>query len=135
MAFDVDQHHATVCPPWSFTRDGQRYVARHVSAPAVERFLTGFNAAETDAAKDKELTKLLRIAFPPKLSYRWRRLEDPVHQLLTLDVLTRKAALADFFAYLGIQMTTSGPQASQTASMPSEGASVAAVGEVTGSRS
>lgn len=135
MAFDVDQHHTTVCPPWSFTREGQTYTARHVSAPAVERFLADFNLAKDAAAKDRVLYRLLRIAYPDRLSYHWRRNEDPVHRLLTLDVQTRGAALADFFAYLGIQFLMPDPQGREIASMPSEAGTGVEEAVATASRS
>lgn len=135
MPFDVDQHHSTVCPPWSFTRDGQTYQALHVSAPAVERFLADFNGATDAVAKDRALYRLLRLAYPDRLSYCWRRWTDPVDRLLTLDAQTRGAALADFFAFLGIQFSIPDPQTPQTASMPFEASTGVEEAVATASRS
>lgn len=119
--FDADRHHASVCPPWKFTRDGRTWVARHVSALAVERFLLAYNATPATPAGDQRsgrlIIALLRHAFPRRISYLWRPWEDPVQRIMSLDLETRKAALADFFEALGIQPNPQG----LTGSTPSAG--------------
>ena len=106
MTFDVRTYRATTCPPWQFTsQDGRTFVARHVSAPAVDRFIREYDAAPPDSpVRERAVHQLLRQAFPYRLSYFWRHRDDAVRQLYGLDPRTRAAALRDFFAQAGIQL-------------------------------
>lgn len=71
---DLDALRATY-EPWSFTTGGRRYVARPVS---IEQVIAHEAACvgESSVRILEERRKLLRLAFPWRLSYRWRG--DPV---------------------------------------------------------
>lgn len=71
---DLDALRATH-EPWSFTTGGRRYVARPVSIEQVIAHEAACIGAGP-AAVLNERRALLRIAFPWRLSYRWRG--DPV---------------------------------------------------------
>jgi hypothetical protein len=59
-------------------------------------------AAKLAAVRKRQaLVRLLRHAYPWKLSYGWRRAQDPVRLILGLDRASQKAVLEDFFAYAG----------------------------------
>jgi hypothetical protein len=125
VAFNADEYHATVSPPWEFTTGGRTYVAQHVSTPAVERYLQVLEDHPTETRKGQArrsaaLLRLLRLAFPWRLSYWWNRRADPVWQFLHLPPRTRKEALEDFFGRLGIvELTTPQTTTASTGSTPS----------------
>lgn len=108
MVFNVDAFR-DAHRPWSFTAGGRTHEARPISAPAVIAFHTAFNAASDEAGRLRALRKLLRLAFPWRLSFRWRG--DPVDEVLNLEPAARRAALNDFFASLEGR---SGPSAPPT---------------------
>lgn len=97
MSFDADAF-AAALRPWTFTAHGRAHAARPVSAPAVLAFHAEFNAAADEAARARALRRVLRLAFPWRLSYRWRG--DPVEHLLALPPAARNAALTSFFLFL-----------------------------------
>ncbi len=121
MSFNVDAFREAH-RPWTFTVGGHSWVARPVSAPAVAAFHAAFRAVQDDeetarakAAGPAEwirvfthaerrrtaiITRLLRLAFPWRLSYRWRPSHDPVATLLSLEPKARNAAFASFFTCL-----------------------------------
>lgn len=96
MGFDQDAWEAEH-RRWTYTTRGRTYVARDVSVPAVQRCFAAIARGEA-ADVERELRRLLRLAFPWRPSFWWRG--DPVALLMGLNPATRQAALADFFASL-----------------------------------
>lgn len=97
MAFNVDAFREAH-RPWAFAAGARTYEARHVSAPAVVDFHARFHAATTERERVRAIQQLLRLAFPRRLSYRWRG--DPVRMILALEPAAQREALTDFFACL-----------------------------------
>lgn len=96
-AFDADAYRKAR-EPFTFTCSGRTWVARPVSAEVVAACEP--DLARGDAATQRRATeRLLRAAFPWRLSYWWRG--DPVARILHLDVSARNAALTAFFRFLG----------------------------------
>ena len=129
---DLDQAH----PPWAFRLNGTTYPARRVSAQqvlgyceAVERANHAPTPGAQEAARLQATVRLLRYAYPDKLSYRWRRDRDPVQLLVGLDPKAQQAVMADFFAWHGITIapltrgTTSSPPGSASANAGAAAAS------------
>ncbi|MEA3245259.1 MAG: hypothetical protein U9Q74_03785 [Gemmatimonadota bacterium] len=108
MAFDLDAFR-DAHRPWRYTAGGRTHIARPVSTPAVLAFHAEFNAAADEAGRLRALRRVLRLAFPRRISYRWRG--DPVAHILGLEPAARKAAITDFFASLEGK---SGPSAPPT---------------------
>lgn len=120
MSIDIDALRA----PWSFTLAGRTYTAQRVSVEQVAAFGEVLALPDPDPAtqpgaakllavrKRVALVRLLRHAYPWKLSYGWRRSSDPVRLLLGLDLASQKAVLEDFFAYAGRPSPESTPPTS-----------------------
>jgi hypothetical protein len=109
MAFDLDAFRAAH-EPWTFMARGRTYVARHVSAPQVMRYEQAIRRADSERARYAALWRLLRYAFPWRLSY--LVYGDPVRVVMSLEPRARIAALTDFFACLrGPSPTTPTPPA------------------------
>ena len=96
-SFDVDAFR-DAHRPFGFSAGGRSFESQHVSAPAVAAFFAAFQIARTEADRARALTKILRLAFPMRLSYRWRG--DPVRILLALEPAARNEALLSFFEHL-----------------------------------
>jgi len=97
MTFSVDAFRAAH-RPWSFAAGGVTWTARHVSTPQILAFNREYEAATTEVARAKSVARLLRIAFPWRLSY--LRRGDPVKVLVALEPAARIEALNDFFECL-----------------------------------
>lgn len=102
MAFDLDAYRAAH-DPWSFTAHGRTFVAQPVSAHAYRHACERLEAKRID--ENGFALELLRIAFPWRVHYYWRKDLDPVEvvQRLTLDEY--HAVVLDFLAFLGVPMT------------------------------
>lgn len=103
--FSADEERAAL-EPWSITIDGRTHVARVVSRPQALAFWGVVERAKrgevTPVEEEQALATLLRIAFPWRVSYRWRG--DPVAQILALDPRIRTRALESFFASLTAEL-------------------------------
>lgn len=94
--FDVDAWRQSR-ERWGVKLDGREYFARDVSAPAVVAAhleLQGASAGQERAI----LLKLLRLAYPWRLSMWWRG--DPVDLIATLPPLAWREVIKSFFAHV-----------------------------------
>lgn len=86
--------------PWTFTSKGQVWRAAPISAPAVVDAFTAFAKAGEDAGEQHRiLRRLLRLAFPWRLSMQWRG--DPVDLILALPPGALDEAVTSFFEWAG----------------------------------
>lgn len=109
MGFDQDAWDAEHAP-WSWRTRGRVYVARPVSVPAVQRYAQ--EVVGDFAQQERALRRLLRLAFPWRLSFWWRG--DPVRQILSLEPANRQAVVRDFFDRLRGQGNGNAPATNGT---------------------
>lgn len=84
---------------WEIRIAGRAYIARPVSAEAVDRFYERMRESTEAATQARLVEALLRLAFPRRVHYAWRPDRDPVRLILGLDAASRNAVLASFFAF------------------------------------
>lgn len=108
--FDVDAWRQSR-ERWGVKLDGREFFARDVSAPAVVAAHLELQGA--DAGQERAiLLKLLRLAYPWRLSMWWRG--DPVELIANLPPLAWREVIKSFFAYV-----TGNPVTSRTVMGPS----------------
>lgn len=85
--------------PWTFRARGTTWTARPVSAEAVVGVLLELRQA-TPAQQYRLLRRIFRLAFPWRLSMRWRG--DPVQLMLALPREALDDVVTSFFGWAGI---------------------------------
>lgn len=85
--------------PWTFRARGTTWTAHPVSAEAVVRALLELRSA-APTQQYPILRRLFRLAFPRRLSMRWRG--DPVRLILALPREALDEVVTSFFAWAGI---------------------------------
>lgn len=98
---------AGAAAPWTFTCSGKTYTARPVSVQQVAAFKARLRGAD-EAGSLAAVRDLLRIAFPKRLSHRWRG--DPVDQIFALPLAQFTATVADFFDSQGTTLPMTSPR-------------------------
>lgn len=82
--------------PWTYSDQGRTWTARPVSAEAVLAAQLELQAASAHRAR-RIMRRLFRLAFPYRLSMRWRG--DPVALIEALPLPGWEAVLRSFFEY------------------------------------
>lgn len=98
MAFDADSY-VEASQPWSIKIRGVTYTAQPWSAMHAIAFTAGWEAANTEQEKQALWAGVLQRLFPWQLSYWWEG--NPVKLFYSLSSEKQKAAVEDFFGYLG----------------------------------
>lgn len=110
--FDADAYRKAR-DPFKVRVHGRLYEALPVSAELVIAVQPDL-ASDSVATRTQALKRLLRAAFPWRLSMWWRG--DPVYHILYLDGPTRGALIAGFFRFLGGDQSVSPPATDGTTS-------------------
>ncbi len=99
MSFSTTSWHAAR-RTWTLEIDGRAWTARPVSLPAVIAYYHELSTVTPDKGWDVT-AKLLRLAFPWRLSFRWRGDPVKVFRQLARDYPdAARQAMVDFFPYL-----------------------------------